>query len=485
MLRKLHTLFDGVSYLVKVPLALCAVSLLSAMGVFALTYHLIANHINSELTARVEKTAVALSVSMRAAIAREEIWDVYQQLAAVVDRDTTLHVLVTGNDKKIIAASDPLRFPIASPISGFPHIVAIAEKIPSTGITGEHSSIISTQTVDTLSTSVRVLSEDGEALGMLVVYAEKDATLPALKGLLLKILPPGLLVLGIIVPIGWSIGRYLVAPINRLQHKIRQNYPLAFPAQNEDLQLLLRGKDEIGRLSHQFEIMQIEIDRNQSLELQIQTAERMALVGKLTSSLAHEINNPLGGMLNVIGNLRLHGSEDTFIKKSTSLLERGLLQIKESVASVLSESKREHALLTAEDFDDLKTLCTPHAAQNTIHLMWETRCPEGEFGVRAVPIRQIVLNLVLNAIKAAKANVKVSIEIQGDALHVSVQNDGIAFSAMGRPAIEADASGRTGLGLWVSFRLVHQLGGALSLNACDEPSGTIALLDVPLGKIDA
>ena len=52
---------DRLSYLVKVPLALCLVSILSALGVFAVTYYLVAAHINAELLARVEQLSGALA----------------------------------------------------------------------------------------------------------------------------------------------------------------------------------------------------------------------------------------------------------------------------------------------------------------------------------------------------------------------------------------------------------------------------------------
>ena len=50
-------------------------------------------------------------------------------------------------------------------------------------------------------------------------------------------------------------------------------------------------------------------------EKEMVKSERMAAVGRLTASIAHEINNPLGGMLNAISTLKRHGSPDPVTSK--------------------------------------------------------------------------------------------------------------------------------------------------------------------------
>ncbi len=474
---------DRLSYLVKVPLALCLVSIMSALGVFAVTYYLIAAHINAELLARVEQLSGALATSARGAIARDEIWDVYQQIAALVDRDSATQIIVVARDDTILVASDPVKYPLATAASTLPTaLAAIAKQAVDASAPNRTSGLfaLNNGSADKAFISAsQVRSEDGERLGAVVAYAAQDATLPKLRELLARLTSLGALALAVIVPLGWWLGRSLVDPLNRL--RLAMTDIEAKPSAIERAKSQ-RGTDEIAQLGQQFALMRAEISRNQALESQMQAAERMALVGKLTASLAHEVNNPLGGMLNAISNLRLRGINDPFIEKTSSLLERGLRQIEESVAALMAQARREHTLLTAQDFDDLQLLATPLAEQRSIRVDWRVNLGADELNIRSVPVRQIILNLVLNAIRAAESHVTVRAEIAERQLRVTVHNDGAAFSVAATADIapESDANGRLGLGLWVCFRLAQQLDGTLSIEATSAEGGTLATLTIPL-----
>lgn len=477
---------DRLSYLVKVPLALCMVSILSALGVFAVTYYLIAAHINAELLARVEQLSGALATSARGAIARDEIWDVYQQIAALVDRDSATQIIVVARDNTILVASDPVKYPLATSASTLPSaLAAIAKQAVDANAAGRTSGLFSLNSGNAdkaFISASQVLSEDGERLGAVIAYAAQDATLPKLRELLARLTSLGALALAVIVPLGWWLGRSLVDPLNRLRlamTDIEAKSPLAERPESQ------RGTDEIAQLGQQFAVMRAEITRNQALESQMQAAERMALVGKLTASVAHEVNNPLGGMLNAISNLRLRGISDPFIEKTSSLLERGLRQIEESVAALMAQARREHTSLTAQDFDDLQLLAAPLASQRTIRVDWQVSLLEKDLNARSVPVRQIILNLVLNAIAAAHSQVAVRVEIIERNLRVVVRNDGVAFTVPAATSLapEPDASGRLGLGLWVCFRLAQQLNGTLTIKAAsdlNDAGGTVATLNIPL-----
>ncbi len=480
---------NHLSYLVKVPLALCTVSILSALGVFAVTYYLIASHINAELLARVERLSSALATSARGAIARDEIWDVFQQVSALASRDSATQIIVVAQNSTILAASDPILYPLATTINTLPAGVVTIVRQSLENTMSAHKSglfVFSNESSNKAFISAsQVLSEDGEKLGAVVAYAAQDATLPKLRELGLLLTTLGALALSIIVPVGWWLGRSLVNPLNRLRIAMtdtnwQRHLPGAAAVQS--------NADEIVQLGSQFAVMQAEIARNQELETQIQAAERMALVGKLTASLAHEVNNPLGGMLNAISNLRLRGINDPYIEKTSNLLERGLRQIEESVAALMAQARREHTPLCEQDFDDLQLLSTPLAEQRSIRVSWRMQLGDAELSIRSVPIRQITLNLVLNAIQAADSWVSVRVDAINNQLRVVVRNDGVPFvyPATATTTLEPDASGRIGLGLWVCFRLAQQLNGNLSINAANnaderhESEGTCATLTIPL-----
>ena len=78
--------------------------------------------------------------------------------------------------------------------------------------------------------------------------------------------------------------------------------------------------DEVGDLYLAYGQMVDELKEKIVLKREVIKHERMAAVGRLTASIAHEINNPLGGMLNAISTLKRYGSPDLLDQKTISLL---------------------------------------------------------------------------------------------------------------------------------------------------------------------
>ena len=225
---------------------------------------------------------------------------------------------------------------------------------------------------------------------------------------------------------------------------------------------LYLGGDEIGQLGRQFDAMLRELDQKQALEKQMIMADRLASIGRLTAGIAHEINNPLGGMLNAVNTCRRHGSADPVTARTISLLERGLTQIKETVAALLVEAKIESHPLTPDDLEDVRTLVAPEVAKKRLAVHWDNRVQEC-VALPSTPLRQVLINLLLNAAQAANPGGYVSCKVGVEAgrLVADIGNDGKPLAAaqlehLFEPFISDTG---TGLGLWVVYQIVQQLGG--------------------------
>ena len=159
-----------------------------------------------------------------------------------------------------------------------------------------------------------------------------------------------------------------------------------------------------------FQLMLSDLARKAALEREMVQSERLAAVGRLSAAVAHEINNPLGGMLNSLDTLARHGSPDALTSRTIGLLQRGLEQIRATVRALLVEARLDSPALTESDWSDLKELVQPQAAQRNVQLIWSIAASP-TLPLPAHQVRQLVLNLLLNAIQACSQAGIVSLDV--------------------------------------------------------------------------
>jgi len=252
--------------------------------------------------------------------------------------------------------------------------------------------------------------------------------------------------------------------------------------------------DEVGRLSGQARQMLDGLARKAALEEEVMASDRLAAVGRVSAAIAHEINNPLGGMLNAIDTALRHGDPDPVTKKTLGLLERGLQQIRATVGALLVEARLDAPRLTAQDWDDLLLLIQPDAQARGQQLVWQIE--DSAQDAMAVPgheVRQLALNLLLNASAAAKpvgdgvAAVELTVACAPGLLAIVVGNTGPAMAPerlarMFEPFVAAaspTAQHRHGLGLWVCWQIVQRLRGTIDVASDGEWTRVSVSLPVP------
>ncbi len=288
------------------------------------------------------------------------------------------------------------------------------------------------------------------------------------------------LVLAFLLPVNWYWGSRMVAPLQlvtrRLSHigsgELTPLDPTLYPY-----------RDEVGDLYRAYGQMVDELKEKIVLKREVVNHERMAAVGRLTASIAHEINNPLGGMLNAISTLKRYGTPDPLNLKTIGLLERGLSQIRDTVAALLVEARISSRELSARDLDDVRLLVAPGAHSQNTDLVWHTELPES-LPLPSTPVRQLLLNLTLNAIAAAGRDGHVRVHAAGSEalLSIVVENDGEALSVAQRERLFEPFSRYSehgnGLGLWICYQIVTQLRG--DIRAESSTALTRFLVTLPL-----
>lgn len=321
---------------------------------------------------------------------------------------------------------------------------------------------------------------DGVLLGRLVLGYSRQVFIPRLGNLVTRAALVTLLVLGVLLPFSVWWGRKLADPLVALAEAM-DKVAVELP-DPEKIPVPLAG-DEIGRLAKAFRGMLVDLREKEQIEQQMLVSERLAAVGRLSAGIAHEINNPLGGMLNALSTFRRHGTQDPQTEKTASLLERGLTQIRDTVAALLVEAKVESHPLTPDDIEDIHILVTAAARKKNAHFIWSNHI-DSTLPLSSTLVRQILLNLLQNAVQAIDQGgfVKCNTYVENRHLMIVVENDGGYIPEERLPFLfEPFTTGRAegnGLGLWVTYQIVKQLHGGLDVDS--HPGLTRFVIDLPL-----
>ncbi len=226
--------------------------------------------------------------------------------------------------------------------------------------------------------------------------------------------------------------------------------------------------------------------RNRELLL----AQRLAATGTLAAGIAHEINNPLGGVLNAATRLKRPDLTREQRLQYLELIEEGVTRIGGIVRKVLEVAPR-HATPVAVD------LCI--AAQRTLdfvrhradrrqvelHLDADDQAKPVVLG-EANEIGQVLLNLVINAVDACAVggNVHITLKVDSGFVLLEVRDDGagmtpeVAARAFDMFFTTKPAGEGTGLGLAMVHSVVTALGGTVELHT-EPQQGTRVVLRLP------
>lgn len=224
--------------------------------------------------------------------------------------------------------------------------------------------------------------------------------------------------------------------------------------------------------------------------------EKLAAVGRLASSIAHEINNPLESVTNLIYLAR--NTEDVSEAKTyLSLAERELRRVAVIASQTLRfhrQSSRPRAVTCDELIEGTLSIYQGRLVNSGIAVEMRKRalrpvtCFEGE-------IRQVINNLIGNAIDAMGSaggrlllrSHETTASVSGvDGLVLTIADTGTGMSPKTvRKAFEAfyttKGIGGTGLGLWISSEIVERHAGKLRVRSSQRPggSGTVFRLFLP------
>ncbi len=234
-----------------------------------------------------------------------------------------------------------------------------------------------------------------------------------------------------------------------------------------------------------------DVTERKRFDRQIRNTERLASVGKLAAGVAHEINNPLGGMLNCLYNIRKGTLSPARQEEYLTYMDDGLRRAQQIVRQLLDFSQQhepEPTLSNLMTIVERVLVLTDHTITEK-HLTLVKEYDQGLPQVLVDPhmIQQVVMNLVLNAVQATAEGGRITIRLrrQDDACEVDVVDTGAGIPSDIRPHIfdpffTTKPTGEgTGLGLSVSLGIVERHDGQLLVES-EVGIGTIFTVRLPI-----
>ena len=249
---------------------------------------------------------------------------------------------------------------------------------------------------------------------------------------------------------------------------------------------------EFGHLMRGFNEAVHAVGSRNAMMVQLAEQEASVLAGRLAATVAHEVRNPLGGMSNAVDTIRKFGRDPAVVKSSVNLIERGLRSIGDVVGALLASYRKPAGgrPVGPEDFHDLRLLIEPEARRRRLAVQWNIAVPV-PLSISATEVRQIALNLLLNACEASPPDGNIAFraahlpDLPGLLIEVTDSGPGVPDS-IARVLTDDDAerarSLSGGMGITVVRQLVTRLNGEVHVHAGENSAGatvTVRLHGLP------
>jgi len=324
------------------------------------------------------------------------------------------------------------------------------------------------------------------------VQIPKSAAYLTSRELLGDLLLLSLVLLGAAALLSLFWSRRLTRPIEELSEATRMVGQGRF-----EIEVKADSSDEIGALAGSFNRMAGELKSREKalkdLYGQLVQSEKMAAFGALGAGIAHEVKNPLAGILG-IAQLSLRGVESGHpLEKNLHIIEKETKRCKTIIENLLKFARQEQVEFREVDIPqvvaDALAIVDHQLGINSIRVEQELEPGIPSCRGNANQLQQVLMNLMINAQQAMSGKsgtVKLtarSLQQGGVELRVSDTGPGIAKEIRERifdPFFTTKPAGQgTGLGLSVTYGIVKEHGGEIRLES-EEGEGTTFVITLPV-----
>jgi protein-histidine pros-kinase len=234
---------------------------------------------------------------------------------------------------------------------------------------------------------------------------------------------------------------------------------------------------------------------HQDLEQALLRSEKLASTGRLVATIAHEINNPLDSLFNMMHLLRANPNLDATARELVELAGEEISRLSHITKQTLAphrESKLPVVTRLSSILDDVCSMFQPQLLESGIEVK-RNYVTEGEVTIHASELRQVFNNLISNAIDATDRNGRIDLTVESrnpDEVVVTVRDTGCGIPSehletIYKPFFTTKGEKGTGIGLWVVKGIVERLGGKIAVESSTTgQTGTCFTITLPSSRAE-
>jgi len=281
--------------------------------------------------------------------------------------------------------------------------------------------------------------------------------------------------------VAWKLGDSISRPVRELA---RASETIARGDFSEIVPV--RSSDEISALAHTFNAMAASLrERDELLKertrQQLTRSERLAAVGRLAAGVAHEINNPLTGVLTFSHMLLRDATAGSQQREDVEAIIEATTRCRDIIRGLLNFSRQNEPQKRLSNLNDVLhdalALTRNQASLNRVSIVEELDAALPPLIVDPYQIQEVAVNVILNAIDAMPDGGTLTVRSRSvsrsDGRWIEFQmadtGHGITPEILDRifdPFFTTKPPGKgTGLGLAISYGIVTEHGGDISVSS--------------------
>lgn len=334
------------------------------------------------------------------------------------------------------------------------------------------------------------LSIEGKHWGVLQFSLSLDGVERDIRAMIAQIVSLSLLALCFLFILIYFLSRRFIKPVIDLAQAMGE-----VEVEMVEKTIPVAGSDELARLAESYNDMVRRIRQaNEEMKLaheKLLQSEKLATLGVLSSSVAHRINNPLGGLFNCVRLLQKQGGDPVFRHNYLELIMEGLESIEKTVGQLLwtagrrdgEEKRSEVAAVLSRVLKFLDYRMKKQSISYVQEVADDLFIP-----VAPHDLEEMFLNTMLNSIQAMETGGTLEVTAGRNDAQVEIA---IKDTGTGIPQDRLDqvfdlfystkkAGEGTGLGMWMTYELVKKYRGHIKLESF-ENIGTKVSIHLPEG----